>query len=289
MTLRELISDGRSESNNQWLHRKPEFLSEDTIIEDEEDLYDRNYKWLRQIGNNCFFLPKMEHIFLLSCQQFMSLCLYMDWELIKAQLDVSIRRITNSANFPIGHSREMFELLPGSMKQKFSTRKTPKQAETFINRFIEVKDEFPKSYFQAPKWVNSSKATNERGQSSSSSESWRSHCFSTGCTMPSGPYRARLPQVIIISSPCMLSTTQSPAPSSPWSERWGLPCMRCSKSLGYPWDLPYEEYILRTEELHLMNKEVLRVYETYWEVLCHFHICAPVSYTHLTLPTIYSV
>ena len=39
-------------------------------------------------------------------------------------------------------------------------------------------------------------------------------------------------------------------------------------------DIPYEGYIPNTEELHLMKKDALLVYETYWEVLCHFHICA---------------
>jgi len=39
-------------------------------------------------------------------------------------------------------------------------------------------------------------------------------------------------------------------------------------------DLPYEEYIPGTEKLHLLKKDALQVYETYWEVLCHFHICA---------------
>ena len=38
-------------------------------------------------------------------------------------------------------------------------------------------------------------------------------------------------------------------------------------------DLSYEEYILSTEELHLLKKNAPQEYETYWEVLCHFHIC----------------
>ena len=93
-------------------------------------------------------------------------------------------------------------------------------------------------------------------------------------------------------------------------------------------DIPYEEYVPTTKELRFLEKEFPAVYETYWEVMCHFHICgqitgwrsqgvkqlswanylfnnvnnkdlpitrlAPssdraVSYTHLTLPTIYSV
>jgi len=38
-------------------------------------------------------------------------------------------------------------------------------------------------------------------------------------------------------------------------------------------DAPYEEYVPTSEELHLLRKEDAQAYETYWEVLCHFHIC----------------
>jgi len=38
-------------------------------------------------------------------------------------------------------------------------------------------------------------------------------------------------------------------------------------------DAPYEEYVPITEELHLLKKDDFQVYETYWEVLRHFHIC----------------
>jgi len=42
-------------------------------------------------------------------------------------------------------------------------------------------------------------------------------------------------------------------------------------------DLPYEEYTLNTEELHLLKRDAPQVYETYWEALCHFHIYAKVT------------
>jgi len=42
-------------------------------------------------------------------------------------------------------------------------------------------------------------------------------------------------------------------------------------------DAPYEEYVPSTEELHLLKKSYPMVYETYWEVLCHFHICGQVA------------
>ena len=51
LTLREIISDGLFESDSHTLLRKPAFFFGDSIEEDETDLYDGNYKWLRQIGD----------------------------------------------------------------------------------------------------------------------------------------------------------------------------------------------------------------------------------------------
>jgi len=42
-------------------------------------------------------------------------------------------------------------------------------------------------------------------------------------------------------------------------------------------DAPYEEYVPSTEKQHLLKKNDPLVYETYWEVLCHFHICGQVT------------
>jgi len=55
--VRELISDGRFESTNRRLHKNPVFFFGDAIEENEEVLFDRNYKWLRQIGECHFFPP----------------------------------------------------------------------------------------------------------------------------------------------------------------------------------------------------------------------------------------
>jgi len=57
----------------------------------------------------------------------------MDWDLVRAQSGVAIERVSNHAAFPVGHSIEILELIPGSTKQEFSTGESPKQAETFIS------------------------------------------------------------------------------------------------------------------------------------------------------------
>ena len=47
LTLREIISDSRFESESHALLRKPDFFFDDSIEEDETVLYDGDYKWLR--------------------------------------------------------------------------------------------------------------------------------------------------------------------------------------------------------------------------------------------------
>jgi len=42
-------------------------------------------------------------------------------------------------------------------------------------------------------------------------------------------------------------------------------------------DVSYEKYVPSMEELHLLQKSDPLVQETYWEVLCHFHICGQVT------------
>ena len=39
-------------------------------------------------------------------------------------------------------------------------------------------------------------------------------------------------------------------------------------------ELPYEEHVPGTEELHILKKEGPQVYKTYWELMCNSHICA---------------
>lgn len=34
-----------------------------------------------------------------------------------------------------------------------------------------------------------------------------------------------------------------------------------------------EEYVITGEELHLLHAQDALVYDTYWELMCHFHIC----------------
>jgi len=63
LSLQEIISDGRFESDSHALLRKPDFFFGDSIEKDEAVLYDGDYKLLHQISNRRFFLPNMEQMY----------------------------------------------------------------------------------------------------------------------------------------------------------------------------------------------------------------------------------
>ena len=72
-TLRELITDGRLESDACSLLKRTDFLFGDSIYEDAEVMLDGRYKWLRRLGERRFFLPNMKKIFSLSFIQLIEL------------------------------------------------------------------------------------------------------------------------------------------------------------------------------------------------------------------------
>ena len=84
ITLRELISDGRFESDDRTLMRKPVFLFGDSIDADESPLIVGNYRWLRKIGDIFLFLPIMLRMVPLSYLQSMSVPRPMEWNLTRS-------------------------------------------------------------------------------------------------------------------------------------------------------------------------------------------------------------
>ena len=115
-----------------------------------------------------------------------SLPRYMDCDLIQAQLGVTIGRISNNATFPVGHSREILALFPSLTKQEFLMGETPKQAATFISRFMEVKVNFLSLTSKRPDGCIQRQALGEQKWFLSSSENWRSHCSSVGFILQLG-------------------------------------------------------------------------------------------------------
>ena len=112
-TLRELIADGRLESEARSLLKKPDFLFGDSINEDVGVMLDGSYKWLHRLGKRHFFLPDMERMFSLSSIQALSLHRSMEWDLTEEQSEASLGQICQHTAIPVDHDNNVVILLPG--------------------------------------------------------------------------------------------------------------------------------------------------------------------------------
>ena len=109
----------------------------------------------------------------------------------------------------------------------------------------------------------------------SSSRNWRSHCSCAGCITLSKSCVTGSSQVIVISLQFWRSIIQTLACFFTLVGEMEFALHEIFEVLGLSvWDLPYVEYIPDAEELHLVKRHAPQVYETYWKVLYHFHICA---------------
>ena len=95
LTLQDLNTDGRFESDARTLLRKQDFLFGDSINEDADVMLDGSYKWLHRVGEHRFFLSDMEMLFSLLSIQLMSLHRPMEWDLTEKQSKVPIRQISH--------------------------------------------------------------------------------------------------------------------------------------------------------------------------------------------------
>ena len=66
------MTSGQFESDTHIVLKKLDFFFGDAITKDDRVLFDRDYKWLRQIGDRRFFLPNMERTYPLAYLQHMS-------------------------------------------------------------------------------------------------------------------------------------------------------------------------------------------------------------------------
>ena len=88
--------------------------------------------------------------------QSMSIQRQMNWDVVKSQQGVSIQKITNRGAVPTGNGRDIIKLFSGLVRHEYPRSETPKQANSFTNRFMAVKGDFSPFEFRAMEWIHSS-------------------------------------------------------------------------------------------------------------------------------------
>lgn len=237
------------------------------------------YKWVRRIKNHGFFLPEMTRMHSLHYLQSMSVLRLMHWDLTRLQTSATLGMFVGGGAAPAGSGRNFVGLHPGLVRQEFPTGETPKQANLFINKFMRVRGEFPAGEFRTGGWMHRSTHTH-----------WWSRMVEyvlTKLQLPlerSGLYHAvRAVQYGIPLSThhffAILELYNSDTCTffTPVGEL-GFALHEMFEVSGLPMgELPYEEFVPTEEELNQLKAKSPEIYNTYWEVLCHFFICGKLT------------
>jgi len=148
----------------------------------------------------------------------------------------------------------------------------------FINQFMDVKGDFPPGEFRALGWVNSSDKYWWSKIAGFVLEDLKDKLLQIDLYTAARAVQYRIPQ----RSNHFFAMLEGYNPETctffnPVGEM-GLALHEMYEVSGLVMgDIPYEEYVPSAEELHLMEDSAPLVYATYWEVSCHFHICAKIT------------
>jgi len=154
-TFRELMTDAELTTDSRVPLKKPVFFFGDNIGTGGYTLHDGDYKWLRQIEGQKFFLPNMERMYPLSYLQHMSVPRVMAWDLARPVSNISLGILGARKVHNAGHGREVFSLFPRLLRSDHPVGETPQLSTTFINEFMKVGGDFPVD-FRPLGWIHSS-------------------------------------------------------------------------------------------------------------------------------------
>ena len=277
-TFRALMTDAALKTDDGVRLEKPAFFFGDHIYDDGRRVSEGTYKWLREIKGGRFFLPDMERMFPMSYFQHMSVPRKMEWDISQyipeiALGDFGLQKVDRHDS----HDGSVVGLFPASSKPEIPIGEIPELATTFLNSFIEAGGDYPVD-FRAYGWVHSP------------GNYWWGRMVGFVLTNLEGPLRrvGLYPAVRAVQWGIPMSSHNFFGILERYNPRTGTfftPVGEMGLALHELYevsglasgDIPYEEYVPTTKELHFLEKEFPAIYETYWEVMCHFHICGQIS------------
>jgi len=278
-TLRVLMTDAAFVTDDGIQLKKPAFFFGDHIHDGGHRVHEGTYTWLRQIGGRRFFLPAMDRMYPMFYYQHMSVPRKMEFDLARYAPEVTLGDL--GSHYQVhrhdGHDGSVIGLFPGSRKREIPSGEIPHIGTTFLNMFMAAEGDYPVA-FRAYGWIHS----------------------------PANYWWGRMVGFVLTELGDLLKRVG--LYSAVRAVQWGIPqssqnffgiLERYNPLTGtfftpvgemglalhelhevsglVTGDMPYEEYVPTAVELRHVKEEFPLIYETYWEVLCHFHICGQIT------------
>ena len=168
-------------------------------------------------------------------------------------------------------------LRPGLFEKKELVQEMPRPANIFIRQFLATQGEFSTQTFRSPGWICSGEGGWWTRMVDFVLEELKDSLTQSGLTIPVLATR----RGVVQSLHNFFAMLEKYNPDSctfftPAGELgFALHEMQAVSGLSLG-KMPYEEFIPTTEELSLLKVAHPEICATFWELMCHFHICAQV-------------
>ena len=274
-TLRILITDLDLETPvGRAQFPKPAFIFRDRIPANDHLTCMEDSKLLRRVDNRFLFLPSMKRMYPLSYFLNVSCRRGLTFDIVKEKENVSLG-FGRRARTQIGG--QLKGLRPGLFEKKELVQEMPRPANIFIRQFLATQGEFSTQTFRSPGWICSGEGGWWTRMVDFVLEELKESLAQSGLTVPVLATR----RGVVQSLHNFFAMLEKYNPDSctfftPAGELgFALHEMQAVSGLSLG-KMPYDEFIPTTEELSLLKVTHPEIYATFWELMCHFHICAQV-------------
>jgi len=271
------MTDAPLEGEARELLVKPVFLFGDAV-RNPESLTIGEYPWLRTLAGKRLHLPPMPRQYSVMNLKGFSIPRTMGWNLTPRQDGVvcGIFGGVTAGCRADGLGTNVMGLLPGLHARELPVGETAVRARLFRNLFFGEGGQFPCKDFRASGWVSTTSWTS----------SWWSNMTEAVLLEHSSALRSldlftpiRAVRFGLKSNPLQffsileLYNSDSCTFFTPDGEL-GMAMHEMHEVSGLPkGEVPYEEFIPGSSELKRLQSEHPVIYETYWELMSHYHIC----------------
>lgn len=270
--MRQLITDAQVLDSEGNIAAKPCLLYGDNIVDETFIAVEEECRWLREVEGHRMFLPPMARCYSISDFQHESIIRTMNERLSGHQDGVTFRRIDCQGGCSTEIGAQAVGLLPGNYGIDMPADEVPVEASVFTNSFSRINGHFPGKEFRAEGWVYGPLL-----------HWWHILVNFVLKECDQLLHRAGLYEAVLATRVGFLQSHQNfygilesfnPDIEIFFTHAGKLGVMYHDmhhvSGLSYG-EYPYEECFYSSSEIEGRSKT--KAISTYWEVLCHFHIC----------------
>ena len=160
-TMMSILTTAPLEDYDQKIYRKPDFMFGDAAPDTAHQLLAGEGQWIFTLNGEKYYLPSSKRQFPLSFFQCVMKPRKMNWQVTRTTDSIHVGILTASSHSyaRAGPPRCILSLHPGNVLQDIPVGENPAMAQTFVNQFFWVNDNYPATDFRTPGWIHPPKAS----------------------------------------------------------------------------------------------------------------------------------